>query len=588
MKALSRHAWAGVFAVLAAAVLMLPVPLMRSYRLFFQSHFPAAAAAWGDNGSFSLVDSFTMGEDNYCYAAKIRQAGSHAIPGDPYIFGNHSPRLAARDGLTFAIFGLFFRAFHDINRAWIVSQAFFTLLWVPLLYALLLAAGAGRRQAVCVATAVTLFADLARSLVLGGGPIIGQLRQALQYAVWFLGSYHYFMGPTRITGPVMTYPCLFAAALLFCWAARRRDWASPAAAGLLGGLLVYVHSDVWTVFGGACLLYAVAVSWRKRAVDWRLAALLVCLGLVAVPWVLLNRSLGTEAELLGRVMERRVDWGSWPFLVGAWLAWRFAADTEMGLWLCCALLAVVIGRNSSLLVGFGFEGIPNWAFIGNVLLALVVGRSLGGRRPADSKGWLWAAALFCALALPRAISYSAQHYFTYALPRDREDAFHWLQANTPKDSVVAALSPMTNLQLPVHTHDKTISAFICPHLSDIGPIENARRIDYALSLFGAPEDRYWAKLNQPSDWGEKLWLGVVDVEGRERGMWHASLFCNMPEERIGQLLSNARADRAGRVYRADYLWQGTFEKGLMKRRSPAAVAQVVYSNPSVTIYKLGD
>ncbi len=583
-----RHAWAGVFALLTTATLMLPVALMKAERRFFQARFPAVAAAWGDDGSFSMVDSFTMAEDNYCYAAKIRQAGSNALPGDPYIRGNQSPRLAARDGLTFWLYGLFFRAFGDIDRAWVVSQALFTLLWVPCFYAVLLAAGAGRRQAVCVASGVTLFADLARALVLGGGPLLAQLRQALQYAFWFLGSYHYFMGPTRITGPVMTYPCLFGAALLFCWTARRRDRLSAAGAGLAGGLLVFIHSDVWTVYGGACLLYTAAVSWRRRALDRRLALLLVCAALPAVPWLFFNRGMGAEAELLGRVAGRHVDWGSWPFLVGAWLAWRFSSETPMGLWLCCALVSVVIGRNSSLILGFGFDGIPNWAFIGNVLLALVAGRALGGRKPADGERWLWAAALLLALAVPRAISYSAQHYFAYALPRDREAAFRWLDENTPKDAVVAALSPMTNLQIPVHTHDKTLSAFICPHLSDIGPEQNARRIDFALELFGAPVERYWSELNRPSDWGDELWAGKVDVAGRERGMWRGALFCNLPEARVGELLKGARAARSGARFPAEYLWQGSFEKGLMAGPSPAAVARIVYRNPGVTIYKLGD
>lgn len=583
-----RHAWAGFFALLATAILMLPAPLMKAERGFFQKHYPAAAKAWSDNGSFSMVDSFSMSEDNYCYAAKIRQAGTHAVPGDPYIRGNDSSRLAVRDGLTYWVFGLFFRALGDINRTWIVSQAVFTLLWIPLLYMILLAAGAARRQAVCVATGVTLFADLARYVVLQGDPLLAQLRQALQYAVWFLGSYQYFMGPTRITGPVFTYAAFFAAALLFAWAARRRGAASAAAAGLLGGLLVYVHTDVWTVYGGAGALYWAAVSWRKRKPDWRLALLLACAGLVAVPWVALNRGAAGDAELLGAVAGRHVAWGSWPFLVGAWLAWRFAGDTEMGLWLCCALVAVTIGRNSSLLVGFEFPGIPNWAIVGNVLLALVAGRALGGRKPADGRGWLWAAALLCALALPRAISYSAQHYYLYALPSDREDALRWLEKNTPKDSVVAALSPMTNLQIPVHTHDKTVSSFICPHLSDIGARENARRIDYALSLFGADPKRYWSTLNEPSDWGDELWRGVVDVPGRERGMWRVALFCNLPETRIEELILGARADRGGAAYPADYLWQGSFESALMAKRAPAAPAREVYRNAGVTIYKLGD
>jgi len=567
---------------------MLPAPLMRAERRFFRDHYPAVARGWADNGSFSMVDSFSMSEDNYNYAAKIRQAGTHAFPGDPYIRGNDSARLAVRDGLTYWIFGLFFRVLGDINATWIVSQAFFTLLWIPLLYAILLLTGAARRQAVCVATGVTLFSDLARYIVLQGHPLLAQLRQAAQYAFWFLGSYHYFMGPTRITGPALTFVAFFAAALLFVWAARRRGAAAAAAAGLLGGLLVYIHTDVWTVYGGACALYTAAVSWRKRRIDWRLALLLLCAGLVAVPWLVLNRGSAGDAQLMGAVFGRRVAWDSWPWLVGAWLAWRFAGETEMGLWLCCALIAVTIGRNSSLIVGFGFPELPNWLVIGNVLLAVVIGRGLGGRKPADREGWLWAAALLCALALPRAISYSAQHYFLYALPSDQEDALRWLDENTPKDAVVATLSPMTNLQIPVHTHDKTLFASICPHLSDIGARENARRIDYALSLFGADPKRYWAKLNEPSDWGDELWRGVVDVPGRERGMWHVATFCNLPEPLIGELILHARADRGGATYPADYFWQGPFESELMAKKAPPPGAREVYRNASVKIYKLAD
>ena len=577
--------WAGLFALLTTFVLMLPTALMKLERRFYETRFPEQAARWSNNGSFSAVDTFTMAEDNYCYAAKIRQAGTEAMPGDPFIKSNRSARLAARDTLTFWAYGLFFRGFKDISRAWIAAQTFFLLFWVPCLYLVLTAAGAGRRQAIATAVAVTLFADLARALVLGG-PLGEQLKQAFQYSVWLLGSYHYFMGPTRVTGPVMTYPCLFGAALAFCWAAKRKDWLSVLAAGFAGGSLAFVHSDVWTVYGGAIFLYFVVEWVRSKSADPRLVAALAASALPSLAWVWLNRGVTAESALLGIEAGRKLDFGSWPFLLGAWLAYKRAGRTPMGLWLACALASVFIARNSSLVVGVSVDGIPNWAFIGNILLALVAGLWIGGRKHAESERWLWAAALFCALALPRAVSYAAQHFPIQALPKDREAALRWLDENTPKDSVVAALSPMTNFTIPTHTHNGIAVAFLCPHLSDIPVEENAQRADYLTALYGVGMDKYWAKLQEPSDWGKSLWGGVVDVEGRERGMWRGTMFCNLPEEAVGRLLAGASAGRAGKSFPVDYLWQGSFERGLMSKDKPAVPAAEVYRNASVVIYQL--
>lgn len=545
---------------------------MARHRAFYRSSFPAQFAAWPLNGSFSALDSFSMTEDTYTYAARIRHAGSHALPGDPYVRENASAALTAHDFLTYWTYGLFFRGTGDIKVSWLAAQFLFTLAWFLLLHAMLLRLGAGHGQAIFGAAAITLFADLARALGLAGSPLPA-FKQAAQYAFWFLGSYEYLVGPTRITGPLMTYAALFGAGLCGAWSAEKRDKLSPVLAGLATGALAYVHADVWSVALGAAVLHAALAKGRPRVVAVALIA-----AAVSAPFVLMGGH-GAHAELLGWRAGRAVELWSVTALFGAWLAWRSSSKTPMGLWLAGALLSVFIARNSSLITG-GSLGLYNWAYIGNVLLAVAAVRAL---RAGHDERYLWAAGLVCALALPRAVSFAAQHHQVHGLPATQEQAFKWLEANTKPDSVVAALSPWTGLTLPVHSHNKTVSSFICRHVSDVSPAENAQRMDYALSLFGVKREKYWSYVRQPSDWGDKLWNGVVDVDGRERGMWVAH-FCNLPEEKVGALLEQAARERKGKTFPVEYLWLGRFERALGAK--PPKSAKPVFNNADVTLYAL--
>ena len=576
-----------LWSLAAAALLVAPNFLMRAERGFYRRHFPGYFASWTNNGAFSPIDTFSMSEDNYYYAARMRQAGSHHWPGDPYIKENRSSRLALADAATFSAFGLIYRVIGDVRRAWVAAQFIFALAWIPCLYALLVRLGAARGQAVFVATGLTLFADLARVAYLGPGAL-ERLRAIPQYLFWFLGSYEYLMGPLRITGPLFTYPCLFLASLAFVRVDQRRGTRAVVLAGLAGGLLAYVHSDVWLAFMGAALLYAAVRSRALRAPAWRPIAALLVAAAASLPWLLVSRSLGSDVELLGLVPGRFFAWGALPFLLGAWAAFRLGEE-GIPAWCGCMLLALFAACNAQLITGWSLAQ-GHWYYHGTLFLALVAGRWLGGRRPKDSAGWLWGAACLILLALPRAISYSALHYQLYGLEAGEQEAFAWLDRNTPPDSVVAALSPETGLRVPVHTHDKILVSYLFPVISDIPAEENARRIIHALSLFGAKLDDYLSLGGDESGrWESRLWTGAVDARSRERSglfYWH---FCNMDRGKVLRLLTQAAREPGPADFEADYLWAGPFEKELMRkarRKAPPGAARKAFENASVTIYEL--
>ncbi|MBI3551110.1 MAG: hypothetical protein HY077_01215 [Elusimicrobia bacterium] len=592
-QTLKTHLWALAMAWLCAFVLCLPNFLMRAQRAFYRDHFPAYFQGWTDNGAFSTIDSFSMAEDTYEYVARIRHAAGHSLPGDPFIKSNRSPRMAATDALTFEAFGAVFRMLGDHRRAWMASQFLFALLWVPCLYAVLLMLGATPGQAAWLALLSTLYADLARVIVfLQDFLLFDKLKASFQYAFWFLGSYHYFLGPTRPTGPLFTYPCLFLAALAFVRGAAGKGKASLVLGGAAGGLLAYVHADVWAAFHGAGLLYALWItagggpSRRERLRPWLMLALSAALSL---PFVRYGLFTSEQIALQGMTRTRQIAWGSLPSLLGAALCYRRYKDKPMGLWCGCLFLALFCACNIQVLTGWLLlQG--HWYYISNTFLALVGGLWLARKLPAlGETDWRWISVLTLLLALPRSIGYAGLHYWVYALPADEERAYEWLDRNTPQDSAVAALSPQTDLRVCAHTHDGVVVSFLIPIISDVSIQENARRLVYALSLYGVRLDDYLKQgLDGSRRWGDQLWLGRASQESRERSGLILVHFGALDAARREEALRQAASEPV-RDYGADYLWVGAFEKSLVKdiARLPGRDRlEKVFENTAATIFRL--
>ena len=212
-KWLGPHQWLLPFALAVAVWQIIPIFLMSSERAFYKSHFPDYFNSWSNNGSFSIIDDFSQVEDTYLYAARIRDAGSHALPGDPYIKGNRSAIMASRDFLSFYVFGWIFRLTRDIRATYTVSYFVFGLLWVLSLYAVMLKTGVKHSAALFIAVLTTLFADFGQRSVADLFHAREALTMLVQWLFWPLGSQHYWFGPTRLYRPLFTIPCLLLAAL---------------------------------------------------------------------------------------------------------------------------------------------------------------------------------------------------------------------------------------------------------------------------------------------------------------------------------------------------------------------------------------
>jgi hypothetical protein len=576
-----------LFAAATTLVLLLPAFLMPAQRKFFQTKFPEQAAAWANNGSFSLLDSFHMAEDQYTYAARIQHAGSHALPGDPYIRENKSARLTVRDFLTFYALGWSYRFTGDMPQAWLLMHLGLTLLWVPILFSLARRMGASEELALFIAVVSTLFNDLTR-LLHGTNPV--QIaKDAVQYAFWLLGSYHYWPGPTRLLRPLFTYPCLFGAALALLAADRGRTAGRLVLAGLAGAALAYVHPDVWVAYVGASGLY---VSWalaKEKSRALPLVGALAVTGLASLPSVYYNLSLHSELAVLGRVVGRTPEWASFLYVAAVASCWTLLKANGAARWAAGGITTSFLAMNSQLVIGYSSDH-SLWFYLANTLTAILLAARWLPELKLAPVSWVWLSACAVLLALPRAISYSAHHYKIYALPQPEEDAYRWLKANTEQDAVVAALSPTTNFRLPVHTENKTLVARQFPILSDISTQENAERLRYGLSLFGAAPGRFVDEtLDRSGQWERKLWSGEVDRASRERSLAVLGYFDIIDEKGLRELLAApAPADGAAR-FAPDYLWYGPFEKTLAPKLPAAAKKagwQPVFANAETTIFRI--
>lgn len=550
------------FALAAAAILVLPAVLMPLEREFYKTRFPEAFNRWVHNGAFSYADSYYLAEDIYPYSARIRHAGTHFLPGDPYIKENKSPSLISRDFLVFFLLGRLYQLCGEMSATWVAAQFLFSAGWVLGLYALGRQAGLERGRSIFAAVALTLFADLTRSL-LGWNPE-KLLKEAVQYAFWLLGSYRYDPGPTRITRPLCTYPFLFLAGWLFVRADSKRTAASAAAAGLAGGALAYVHPDCCLAYGGASLFYTLAVWWRERRWAAALWSALAVSAVISLPWVFLNGLLLGELSPNSWPMSRWPDFGSLLYPVAGLLGMRILGGRGTVLWIACLLIAMLPPLNAHVVLGWQTEQ-AHWRYFGKFFSALLLIWAGTKKIECKTESWRWLAACALLVALPRAVSYSAQHYRYYALPRWQEEAFDWLEKNSSKDRVVAALSPLTNLQMPVHTDQKTLLSLIFPLTSNLSPLENGRRLAQALALFDAKPQRFLAEgMDASGRWGERLWLGEADEDSHERSglIMRYFFFYNFREDNFKNIFYRALGDPGSGGYEVDLVWYGPFERAV--------------------------
>lgn len=565
-----------LWGLLVAAVVCAQYPLMYAFRQVWTSRFPHYAAAWPNDGSFTLLSYYGIEDpDQVYYAPKVREASRRLAPRDP--FTDREQAGLGLDYLTYLSMGLAFRLLGDMNLTWFLLRLLAALLWFVLGYRVALALAPQRAWAAFCAVTVTGFGYLLslqflEALEWRGGP----LRTALG-AAWTMASYGRTEGVWRLPRPGLTAAALFGVLLVWLRAfssGRARWWA---AAGAAGGLLAYVRLDVWSSMLGASLAFPPAMAAVERRWDrrWALPAL------IALPLSLpaMGFALAPSEEFLLK-LGGKAPWSWDPYTLAYLpvLAWvlRRRRDKPAVL-LACVLAAAAVVCNSGRSV-YPFL----WRIFGNVLLFLLLMAMLPEPWRRKERLWRGAAAALLAAVLAQNVLYAGIRYPWHGLPRHYEEALDWLKRRGGPGCVVAALSPEVNALVPAFTDCKALVANAAPHLSDVPAVENARRALQALALLGGDPDRFiHDALQTRLESDPRVRLDRVQAD---RAHLKSYLFVRYPLPALEERIAEAR--RAGpSSFPVDYLWEGPTER-VYAAKGFARGLKPVFDNGSVRLYRL--
>lgn len=599
----AARARAAALALACGLVTVLPSLMMPAYRNFFARRLPDIKASWANSGRFThfaIVGG--EGNDTVMYGARVALAAREFPPGDPYYDGPASRVLMFRDGLTFSVLGLFNRLVGNLDLSWVLLRVLLVGVFFLGLSAFLRHCGAPPGPAELTAVFLCVYGDLAFQWL--NIPVVDSVKNFIRLAPWLIGGDHYYFGISRFLRPAVNYPALLWAGLLtmraFDGGRGPLYWA--AAAGAAGGLLVYVHPDVWIVYVTAAGLLAAWEMRRAKAFHPASLTLLAATALVSAPYVLVAMNPDTETVTTGKIPI--VDPGFWPwclaYLAAAVLFLRQEDDASAAFrWSGAAAAGVFLQQNLGLVAPFSFR--PDYTGAAANVFVLPALAALALRRLGGAANWT---VLTLAVLLAggfRCLGYSNEQYRNYGLPADYDAAFAWLKAHTAPGSVVATLEGEVSLLLPIHAHNRTLAARAEPVVSLTSNDELLNRTRYGIDLF-VPEARRAdavAAFSKPGGNPFRVrqgWSGVLDREPYYDTPAETVFSWGLiPHDIPGQAKSLIPYDKLIRLglekpvlkpYRVDYLWDGPVERRLrgVSGSKPPAAGALLYENATVSIF----
>ncbi|MBI5241983.1 MAG: hypothetical protein HY926_16035 [Elusimicrobia bacterium] len=605
MEDLLSRRWAPwAAAVLTALSICCGYLLMPVFRAAWQAHLPVLARQWGNDGRFALVGfGVELGDEEMWFASRVNDSAQHLPAFDPYIRENRSLGQATMDAATYLAMGAVRRLAGDVSWAWLAIRLLCCALWFLLVYRLSLSAGQSPALAAFCAVFVTGFSYILTLLFLANIHWSLSLR-ALAHNLWGVLSYGRTEGVWRLPRPGVTYGFLFlAAAALIRAAGGGARWA--VLSGVLGGVLAYVHADVWSSYLVAGWAFAAVLSWR--AGGWRrgLFGSLALSTALSLPFLFAHYPPNPEFVL--RIMGspgRQFVPASLVYLAVCVVGLR-RGRTAAEDFFSCMSLATAVMVNHSLVLGTRLV-YHQWMFFGNIfvfLLLVSLGRDwLAGRlRPPF---WAAASGLLLFVALMQGVCYAAIHFPFQGLPRHYEDALRWLRENSRRDDVVLTLNPEINALVPAYTQDKVFVAQASPHISDYPSLANLERLLAMLDFFDIDrarflEDVVFRYAPPPATRQELAAVGFQRGEV-EKSQLYKYLFFTIPPDYVRALAARAPGRMRGAgpgdwlaavefpVSPPEFVWVGGMERAFAGRgfaRRTEAQLREVYRNPAVAIYR---
>jgi hypothetical protein len=579
-------AWVGGLVV--AAAMCGGYGCMAMFRGVWQNHYPVLAGQWANNGRFALLGfqgTEHVGEE-LAYAAHVNNAAHHLIAYDPFVRENRSVRLfwvstAFNMGLGAMQFFL-----KDMNKTWLFAKFLCCAAWFASLYFLALRSTESEALSVFYAAFITGFSYLLTFLFVSDWTWGGGILRSLGHNAWSMVAYGRTESVLRFPRAGFTYSFLYFAVYCLIKTLETDEWLWAAAAGLLGGVLAYVHIDVWLSFLGATGLLAVVYWFRNRGLFWKIFVSGALASFLSLPFLLTNYP--PDHEMVARVLfgaETPPSFipSSLIYLLafGAVLRWkRKPVDLVVG-----ALVgASFFMMHAGFILGYSFDPY-RWQFIGNIYLVLLL-LSFLPRRVAERKTpWLAAAAAATFFAFMQGVTYAAIHFPFQGLPRDYDAALTWLDKNAPVDSVVLSINPEVNGLVPVYSNSKVLLPPAAPMFSDYPLIKTYENLLGGLRLLGADEKRFLGEtLLDKKAFGRRDVLATgLAREEIDKTLLYTWMFHVTPVKTVQRVYDEGRGHPA--AVDPDYVWFGALEKEYARRDlGKDAGWTEVYRNPTVAIY----
>ncbi|HVC08340.1 MAG TPA: hypothetical protein VNH15_00185 [Elusimicrobiota bacterium] len=569
--------------------------LSAACRSAWQSHYPALAARWANDGPFSVLGLYgAQTQEEVQYAARVQESANHFPAYDPYVLENRSRSLILDDGLTYLLMGLVQRATGNMTWTWIAVRLLCCLLWYVLVYFIMLRLTGDAALSFFAGVFVVGFSYLLTLdfiPALQWTPSLG----ALAHDAWAVLSTGRTESVARLPRPGVDYAVLFLATLLEIKAAESSKLRWGVAAGVCAGLMPEIHPDIWFTQMPAMILFLSLTLFYKKLNRRNLAAAAgVCL-LLNAPFFAAHLSAmwghsAAKKEFLERAcvtFTRRPHWEGLFYLACFGAVAASGVQDAAVLWLGAFLAAAGLVVNSQILTGKDVLFFQNRYYV-NIFVLFLLLPWLQKKLRLSKALWTAAGALCLGACFLQSVSYAAIHYPFQGLRRRDALAMAWLNAHAPENAVVLALNPEASLLIPVYTRDKVGFGSALEEISNVPALTIARRVRAALYRLDADQAKFYRDLTAAyPDYGRRAAdLREVPPESFLRTIY----FAWIPMPLIARDWSQAGENEKTYAYRVDYVWVDDFAKRYLSPRFPRGSRwrlSKVYDADGVALYKVG-
>ncbi len=385
-------------------------------------------------------------------------------------------------------------------------------------------------------------------------------------------------------------------------------------AGIFYGLLFYLYLYFWifaTIFLG--ILFLIFLATKNYSVMRTVFLIGLTGAIVSIPfWI--NQYFLTQLSSYDDIMVRMgveegygVRWFLWKtyilhiFMAGvAIYLGRLLSKKILGYFLAALALTGIVAYNVNVVTGFTILS-DHW---GNKVFLLTNGliwppllyyiwlstASLLKGKYAWVKKILSVTAIVAAVFLvvhvvESSIKENTKNALNYTVPADIMDAYEWLTANTPEDSVVMTPSLETNIELAAYTHNRILQARAQNNLLSKDEVLNRLYITY--TFFDISPERFFETIQS------KLGVFYFFTEEYNSRALGSHL---QPEKYPGYQLPQKVAENLLNEYvhfeipekipyRLDYIFVGLRERELDINLESLEQYEVLYEDSDIVIYE---